>query len=275
MGKQQTNEQPRTTSRPLPKKTIIDSGTQKQDHFLQEDQWKNQPRWLSDSVEWWRGKTEFWWENRMLPIWNWLTTGFGSRSRGMRQQVHISWSTRRRALSTPRQGFAFTFTGGRMFSYFVRILTITAAVAAIVILIAAGSMRIATIVDKFSAPSNPLSNSNSTPANDSITIHNNLGGNATPPPSPQYSLGMWPSNFTPAPGQASSIFVKVAQQTTPLANITVTITYNGHSQSTTTNKDGIAAFNVSSTVPQMPVNIFGSATVNGQNLTASTFITPT
>ncbi len=274
MGNQQTDNQTRTTSHPLQKKTIIDSGKQKQDHFLQDDRWGNMPRWLSDSIEWCRGKLEFWWETRLLPMWRWLTTGFGPRARGMRQSVNISWGTRRRALSTPRQGFSYMFQGGRMFSYIVRILTITAAVAAVVIIIAAGSLRLASVIDKLSGPSNPLNASNSTP-NDSITIHNNFGNSSTPPPAPTYSIGMWPSNFTPAPGESSSIFVKVTQQTTPLANVAVTITYNGHYQTAATNNDGIASFTISSSVPLVPVNIYGSATINGQNLTATTFISPT
>ena len=230
------------------------------------------PSWFADFTEWMRGKTELLWEDRLSPSLQWLANIPARLSGGWVAIPHMSRHSRRRVKAKPFR--SWNERGTRMLKQSTRLVTVVALVAAVVIILAAVSIRVASALSRVSTPSpSALLSLTPTPGS-SITIRNGAGNYITPPPIPEYTMGMWVSNDTPGVGAATVVYARVGHNLAPVPNITVFITFNNHTISAVTNKDGIAQFSVSGNASQKPVYIYGSANVNGQDVKAETFFTP-
>jgi hypothetical protein len=115
------------------------------------------------------------------------------------------------------------------------------------------------------------SSSTATPPG-AITIRTN-GDQGTPLGIPEYTLGMWMSNNSPAPGEQATVYAKLLNLSAPVPNVKVTFNMGGSTASIATDRDGIAAWKIGAGGGGGTVQINGSVSVGGQNLTASTFYT--
>ncbi len=156
-----------------------------------------------------------------------------------------------------------------------RVSIVAAIIGALLIVLGMATARIANAVSH-NVGALTKANPTATPSSGSaITIRNASGGNATFPPAPDYTLGMWPSDQTPSPGGPTTIYARVSHQSAPVPGIPVTISFNGQSMTAGTNQDGIAAFHISATGAALqPVVVSGAIHINGKEIDATTFYTP-
>lgn len=163
-----------------------------------------------------------------------------------------------------------------MLRKFARVgLAVVVSLVVLAVLIVA-AQRVANAVSKVKSPTDSLFGNGSTTntaSNGAVTIRNGSGGDATMPPAPEYTLGMWASDMTP--GGTTTIYARVSQNSAPVPGVTVSISFNGRSLATNTNGFGIAAFTIpASGAHGQPVTVNGSVHINGQEIDADTFYTP-
>lgn len=101
-------------------------------------------------------------------------------------------------------------------------------------------------------------------------------GSPTPGPA-RYQIGAWVSEN--APSGPVKVFVRVSNQTMPVANVPVTLSVDGGGASytlgpTKTNADGLAIFTVNASGGGQPVFVTATAIVGGQKLTHQTTFFP-
>ena len=107
----------------------------------------------------------------------------------------------------------------------------------------------------------------------------------TPPPTfPPFTMGAWPSNYSPGNNDTITIYVLCRIQDTtmqnppqPAPNVAVHVTFDtGQSGQGTTDASGLAAvqFTINDPSSGLPVNVTISANFGGQPYTAQTFFTP-
>ena len=160
----------------------------------------------------------------------------------------------------------------------MRILVLAAVCAAVVVVLSAGVARLTGAIANFKSPfsSSDTGNANGTPTGvPAITIRSVNGNDATPPPMPKYTFGLWSSNNTPGLGSPVTIFARVSEQSKPLPGVTVTISIFDHTMTLTTNQDGIASFNVNAGGrAQVPVVITGTVRLENVDYQGQAFFTP-
>lgn len=145
---------------------------------------------------------------------------------------------------------------------------------------------VAVIFVACAAPSSPLPTGNSNGGN--VTgFHTPAPNNGQPTPAfPPFTIGAWPSNYSPGNNDNLTIYVlcRIQDQTMmtpakPAPGLTVTIILSGPSGGTytgTTSNDGLAAINFTLNDPNsgQPVTVTATTTYNGQAYSAETFFTP-
>ena len=139
------------------------------------------------------------------------------------------------------------------------------------------------------SPTSPVAN----PASQNAVtgFHTPLPNNGQPTPAfPPFTMGAWPSIYSPANVQTITIYVlcRVQDQTMngpakpPPTPITITIVLNspngriGGTYQGTTDADGLAAIPIALNDPYsgMPVTVVATGSYGGQTYTATTFFTP-
>jgi hypothetical protein len=115
------------------------------------------------------------------------------------------------------------------------------------------------------------------------TFHTPVQNLGTPTPTfPAFTMGAWPSNYSPANNDTITIYVlcRVQDPTKPPAqSLSITLVLNGPISGTytgNTDADGMAAIPVTINDPYsgQPVTVVASTTYQGQSYTAATFFTP-
>jgi len=228
--------------------------------------------WRNDLLEWFRGKVELLGETRLSPVFGWIGDIPG-RVFGWQRRPRISRRSRRRASGQ----FLWTWEeqGVRMLKQFARICMVAAISAAVLIVVAAAAVRIASAFSNVKTPSIGLSSTSTTDGSGAAVTINNIGTSATVLPMPTYTLGMWTSNTTPNAGGPTTIYALVSNQGAPVPHLSVSISVYGRSLTATTNSDGIASFTVNATSARYrPVEVNGSVFIDSQQIDASTFFTP-
>lgn len=135
------------------------------------------------------------------------------------------------------------------------------------------------------APTTPVTTSNNT----SVTgFHTPIPGGGSPTPTfPPFTMGAWPSNYSPQNNDNITIYVLCRVQVAsmdkpsypPTQTLTVTISLNGPiggTYSAPTDSEGLAAIPIQLNDPAsgQPVTVVATANYNGQTYTAYTFFTP-
>lgn len=135
------------------------------------------------------------------------------------------------------------------------------------------------------APTTPIQTSNNT----GVTgFHTPIPGGGSPTPTfPPFTMGAWPSNYSPGNNDNITIYVMCRVQVAamdkpsypPPAGITVTISLNGPvggTYSAPTDTSGLAAIPLQLNDPYsgQPVTVVATANYNGQTYSAYTFFTP-
>ena len=239
-----------------------------------------QPRehsWLSDVIEWLRGKIESIGESRFAA--------FVGRLVGMPANLVDKWNGQSQRMRRARRHastrlWSWDVQGVRMLKQFARISLATAVSLALLVVLVAAATRLASAVGKVQSPISGLLGNTATAttdpaANADVTINSNVGGGATMPPVPDYTLGMWSSNMTPSTGSTIMIYARLSHDTTPVPGVAVSISYNGRGLATNTNQDGIATFTIPATgTTDHPVTVDGVVSINGQTINAQTFYSP-
>lgn len=118
-------------------------------------------------------------------------------------------------------------------------------------------------------------------------FHTPAANNGEPTPAfPPFTIGAWPSNYSPGNNDTITIYVlcRIQDQTMltppkPAAGLGVSIVLSGPSggsYSGTTDQDGLAAitFTINDPNSGQPVTVTASTTYNGQAYSAQTFFTP-
>ncbi len=137
------------------------------------------------------------------------------------------------------------------------------------ILLAAFAVRIASAVQRVKPPSLLTSSATTPTPISAITIRNTNGNTGNNTPIPTYTLGLWPGNYTPTSGSVFPIYGRVLQDTQPIPNISVTISFYGANYSAISNQDGVVTFNVVAT-GHGPVIVNGVYSINNQTITSAT-----
>lgn len=134
-------------------------------------------------------------------------------------------------------------------------------------------------------PTTPIQSSN----NSGVTgFHTPIPGGGSPTPTfPPFTMGAWPSNYSPSNNDNITIYVLCRVQVPsmdkpsypPTQSITVTISLSGPvngTYSAPTDASGLASIPVQVNDPAsgMPVTVIATASYNGQSYTAYTFFTP-
>jgi hypothetical protein len=232
----------------------------------------SEPGWADNTGEWLRGKVELNWESRIVPFFQWvgsvpnrLTNGWTKLPIKTRHHINGRFSSRGNG------------QGGRMVRQSARLLIVIALAAAIIVVIAAASVRIANVITHAASDNTTQTNTASPTPASAITIRN-TGSDVTPPAKPDYTFGMWASNFMPSNGSNVTIYGRVCHNETGLPGVPglqVTLNINGRVMTSTTNGDGLAIFQLQATgASQRPVYIYGSVVINGHEYKESTFYTP-
>lgn len=134
------------------------------------------------------------------------------------------------------------------------------------------------------APTTPVSTSN----NNGVTgFHTPIPGGGSPTPTfPPFTMGAWPSNYSPQNNDNITIYVlcriqvpSMTKPSYPPPQLTVTISLNGPiggTYSAQTDGDGLAAIPIQLNDPAsgQPVTVVATTSYNGQAYTAYTFFTP-
>lgn len=135
------------------------------------------------------------------------------------------------------------------------------------------------------APTTPVQTSN----NAGVTgFHTPIPGGGSPTPTfPPFTMGAWPSNYSPQNNDNITIYVLCRVQVAsmdqpsypPKSGVTVTISLNGPiggTYSAQTDSDGLAAIPIQLNDPAsgQPVTVVATASFNGQTYSAYTFFTP-
>lgn len=145
---------------------------------------------------------------------------------------------------------------------------------------------VAVILVACATPSSPLPAGNTN--NGGVTgFHTPAPNNGQPTPAfPPFTIGAWPSNYSPGNNDALTIYVlcRIQDQSMttpakPAPGLTVTIILSGPSGGTytgTTDQDGLASINFTINDPNsgQPVTVTATTNYNGQVYTAQTFFTP-
>lgn len=152
-------------------------------------------------------------------------------------------------------------------------------------LLAAALSVIAVALVACQAPTTPIQSSNNT----GVTgFHTPIPGGGSPTPTfPPFTMGAWPSNYSPGNNDNITIYVLCRVQVAsmdkpsypPPAGITVTISLSGPisgTYSAGTDSSGLAAIplQVNDSYSGTPVTVTATANYNGQTYTAYTFFTP-
>jgi hypothetical protein len=146
---------------------------------------------------------------------------------------------------------------------------------------------IAVVFVACATPSASLPNSNGN-GNGGVTgFHTPAPNNGQPTPAfPPFTIGAWPSNYSPANNDTITIYVLCRKQDQsmqnppqPAANLGVSIILSGPTSGTysgNTNADGLAAitFTINDPNSGQPVTVTASTTYGGQAYSATTFFTP-
>ncbi|MGH2517956.1 MAG: hypothetical protein ACRDHP_20105 [Ktedonobacterales bacterium] len=146
---------------------------------------------------------------------------------------------------------------------------------------------IAVVFVACAAPSGGLPTGGNTNNGGVTGFHTPAANNGQPTPAfPPFTIGAWPSNYSPGNNDTITIYVlcRIQDQTManpaqPAVNLGVSIVLSGPSggsYSGTTGKDGLAAITFTLNDPNsgQPVTVTASATYNGQAYSATTFFTP-
>ena len=135
------------------------------------------------------------------------------------------------------------------------------------------------------APTTPIQTSSNT----GVTgFHTPIPGGGSPTPTfPPFTMGAWPSNYSPQNNDNITIYVLCRVQVAsmdkpsypPSQQLTVTISLNGPiggTYSAQTDTDGLAAIPIQLNDPAsgQPVTVVATANYNGQTYTAYTFFAP-
>ena len=262
---------PHDTGSTSPRRRIVDAHEERPDSRATPPLFTAEPNWWSTTSEWLRGKSELVWDSAVLPVLGWLghiteRIGLGRRVRRISQRTVRNTGELR----------TWNDAGAGMIKRVSRILMIAAISAALLVVVSALAVRAVGALSNIQ-PNISLgggsSSSTATPPG-AITIRN--GGNSgTPVGIPNDTLGMWMSNNSPSSGEQITVYAKVARLSAPVPNIKVSFNIGGNTASVTTDQDGIAAWKISGNGPgSVPVAVNGAVTVDGQNLTATTFYTP-
>lgn len=233
----------------------------------------SEPRWWGYAGEWLRGKAELAWETRIIPALGWLGMFLGRFGNRWGRSVRIP--ERRMRGTGPLRVWSIEEQGVRMLKRITRLLMIIAVGAAAIVIFAAAATRLAAFLTQSRANlSVTLNSATATPAS-GLTILNGDGGDVTPVGIPAYTLGLWMSNNSPGVGEPTTVYVKLTHYSAPVPDVRITLTVGGGPTVVTTNAEGMATLRVFSNGPgAVPVEIDGAVTIDGQNLTASTFFTP-
>ncbi len=230
---------------------------------------------LSHVLEGLRGKVELLWENGLAPVLGWIVSlpvrllgGWGGRAR-------VAAHTRRRLRQAPM--WSWNEEGVRMLKQSTRMVLLAAAGLVVLALLAFGAVRAGKAFAGIRPPSlgggggGAAATPTTVPA---ITIRN-ISGDGTIPPAPQYTIGLWASNNTPGEGGSVTIYAKVENNTLPVPGVKVSLAVDGNTLTATTNRDGIASFNVVARGPiDQPDYVTGSVTIGGGTISNSTFFSP-
>jgi hypothetical protein len=225
------------------------------------------PNWGSNSLEWLRGKLELAWESVGQPLFGWIATRFRRKPR------YVSGRRMRRAGNLA--GWSWDDQGVRMARRVSRTLLVVGISAAVLVVLAAGTVR---LISAFSGihPSINLglgSNSDTPTPQGAISIRNTGGlDDGTPVGIPAYTFGMWASNQEPVGGEPITIYAKVSHYSAGVPGVPVVFSIGGYNSTVYTDGNGLAIWRINANGPaNYPVEIDGAVTVGGQNLTASTF----
>ena len=159
-------------------------------------------------------------------------------------------------------------------------------------LLLASLFLIAVAVVACAAPQPPTPNTSNSGENGANVFRTpNESLNTATPTFPGFTMGAWPSQYSPGNNDTITIYVicRIQDPTMqsppkPAAGVTVTVTFlradgqnvNIPSQAEQTGSDGIAAFSVQVNDPAsgIPVQVSATAGYNGVGYTAQTFFTP-
>ena len=146
---------------------------------------------------------------------------------------------------------------------------------------------VAVIFVACATPSSPLPTGNNNGSGGVTGFHTPAPNNGQPTPAfPPFTIGAWPSNYSPGNNDTLTIYVlcRIQDQTMmnpakPAPGLNVTIILSGPASGTytgTTDSDGLAAINFTLNDPNsgQPVTVTASTTFGGQAYNAETFFTP-
>jgi hypothetical protein len=245
---------------------VVDADTRQDAHHT------SKYGWLGDQLEWMRGKVELLWDNRLASMFGRL--GNAPRRLTGGRVVPPRMSRRSRQQAGTRFLWSWEEQGVRMLKNIGRVSVVAVITGALLIVLGMAAARVANAVSH-NVGSLTKAPTPTPPSGSAITIRNASGGNATFPPAPEYTLGMWPSNQTPGVGSSTTIYARVSHLAAPVQGVPVSISFNGQSMTARTNQDGIAAFHINASGASLqPVVVSGSIRINGKEIDASTFYTP-
>lgn len=119
-----------------------------------------------------------------------------------------------------------------------------------------------------------------TPSSHGVILQQPPAGQPTPP-APQFTVGVWITNYSPAAGGTEQVFARVSQtNANPIAGVQVVVTVSwGDSTSrygpTRTNAYGLASFTVAvSGPPGQPEYVTATATIGRASVSADTIFVP-
>lgn len=225
----------------------------------------SQPSWGSNRFEWLRGKLELAWESLGQPLFGWIGARFA------RKPGHVS--NRRMQQTGNLAGWSWDDQGVRMAKRISRMLLVVGLSAAVLVVLAAGTVKLISALSGFH-PSINLGSSSDTPTPQGAISIRNTGGfdNGTPVGIPPYTFGMWASNQEPSGGEPITIYAKVSHYSAGVAGVPVVFSIGGNNYTAYTDGSGLAIWRINANGPAAyPVEIDGAVSVGGENLTASTF----
>jgi hypothetical protein len=159
------------------------------------------------------------------------------------------------------------------------------------LLFAAGFLiTVAVVACATPQPTTP-SSYNSSSSSNNVFHTPNASLNSPTPTFPTFTVGTWPSNYSPNNNDTLTIYVICRKQDptmqtppTPAAGVTILLQFNPQAQAAvnlapltaTTGPDGIAAFTFQLNDPTsgVPIQVLATATYQGFPYTAQTFFTP-
>lgn len=151
-------------------------------------------------------------------------------------------------------------------------------------LLAVACALIAVVFVACATPSTPVTPKTDAGGGNGVNVFRTPSAPTPPTPFPEFTIGAWPSNYSPNNNDNITIYVyckaqdpQMQKPPTPAANVTVTVSPEGmNSVSRQTDQSGLAAIPLSINDPNsgVPVTVVVSAMWKGKLYTNYTFFTP-